>query len=302
MILTSTVVIFAGAMVGFSLARLVYLDLPGQFAKGSSPGEWFWYQSGHYRIGITLHLGCILPAGLLLGWQFVPIIRHKAIWLHRINGYIVVTLILVSHAGVLMIARRSFGGDPSLQAGFGLLVLATTWSLALALYNVKRLQIDQHRAWMLRTMFYLGTIITERIIMVIAAQIITMIGSYHTIWSCDELKFVLKDNIQHLEQAYPQCISNSSANVVVRADFGTQVEEVGASLRITFGMAMWLAIALHAVGVEIYLNLTPREAQRLRQVSYERQLEAGFKNPGSAGLVVERLGDADDWSPNLDKA
>jgi Predicted membrane protein (DUF2306) len=294
--------VFAGAMVGFSLARLVYLDLPGQFAKGASPGEWFWYQSGHYRVGITLHLGCILPAGLLLGWQFVPVIRHKAIWFHRINGYIVTTLILVSHVGVVMIARRSFGGDPSLQAAFGLLALATTWSLALALYNVKRLQIDQHRAWMLRTMFYLGAIITERLIMIIAAQIITVIGSYYTIWSCEELGFVLKDDIRYFEQTYPQCTSSGSRNVVVHAEFGSQVEGIGASLRITFGMAMWLAIVLHAVGVEVYLNLTPREAQRLRQVSYERQLEAGLKNPGSAGLVVERLGDADDWIPGPDKA
>lgn len=34
------------------------------------------------------------------------------------------------------------------------------------------------------------------------------------------------------------------------------------------------------------LHLTPRESERLRQVSYQRQLEAGFKNPGHAGLVA----------------
>jgi hypothetical protein len=43
------------------------------------------------------------------------------------------------------------------------------------------------------------------------------------------------------------------------------------------------------------LKLTPRETQRLRQVSYEKQLEAGMKNPGSAGFTVERFGDADPW-------
>ena len=63
-------------------------------------------------------------------------------------------------------------------------------------------------------------------------------------------------------------------------------------------MALWVAIFLHVVGVEIYLALTPREGQRLRMVSYERQLAAGFRNPGSAGLVVERLGDADHWAPD----
>lgn len=34
------------------------------------------------------------------------------------------------------------------------------------------------------------------------------------------------------------------------------------------------------------LHLVPRESERLRQVSYERQVEAGFKNAGDAGLVA----------------
>ena len=65
----------------------------------------------------------------------------------------------------------------------------------------------------------------------------------------------------------------------------------------SFGMAMWLAMFIHLVGVEIYLALTPRESERLRHVSYERQMERGFKNPGSAGLTSDRWGDARPWRP-----
>lgn len=65
----------------------------------------------------------------------------------------------------------------------------------------------------------------------------------------------------------------------------------------SFGMALWVAIFLHLVGVEIYLALTPRESNRLRQVSYERQMEKGFKSPGSAGLTSDRWGDAETWKP-----
>lgn len=43
------------------------------------------------------------------------------------------------------------------------------------------------------------------------------------------------------------------------------------------------------------LHLTPREAERLRKVSYSRQLEAGMNHPGSAGLTADRLGDAEKW-------
>ena len=47
----------------------------------------------------------------------------------------------------------------------------------------------------------------------------------------------------------------------------------------------------------MYLHLTPREAKRLRQVSYERQVAAGYRNPGYSGSSVERWGDADKWQP-----
>ena len=289
-------------MLGFSIARLPYLDLDGHFAKGASPGEWYWLRENHYRIGISLHLGCVLPAGLLMVWQFVPVIRHKAILFHRINGYLIILLVLISNVGALMIVRRSFGGDLSTQGAVGLLVIITTIGLCMAYINIKRFQIDQHRAWMLRTMFYLGTIITTRLIVIIAAQITTLMGSYFVLYTCDELRFIHRNNSTYMQVAYPACgpsgSTDSSGQAVVHVDFAAGIaENIGASLRVGFGMAIWLALVIHLVGVEIYLSLTPREAHRLRQVSYQRQLEAGYDCPGSAGLVVERWGDADAWRP-----
>lgn len=79
--------------------------------------------------------------------------------------------------------------------------------------------------------------------------------------------------------------------VPIDAIFRSINEEARANLRAPFGMSLWIAIFLHAVGVEIYLALTPREAQRLRQISYKRQFEAGYQRPGSAGLVIEEAGD-----------
>lgn len=84
-------------------------------------------------------------------------IRYKALLAHRINGYIIILLIIPSHAGALMIARYAFGGDLATQTGVGMLAIMTTGSIFLAYYNIKRLQIDQHRAWMLRTWFYVRT-------------------------------------------------------------------------------------------------------------------------------------------------
>jgi hypothetical protein len=49
------------------------------------------------------------------------------------------------------------------------------------------------------------------------------------------------------------------------------------------------------------LHLTPREHDRLRQVSYEKQVEAGMHDPGSAGLTANRLGDANPFVPQSER-
>lgn len=98
---------------------------------------------------------------------------------------------------------------------------------------------------------------------------------------------------------YPACQLNplSSIKVVVPAVSNGQPECLAALMHATFGMSLWVAMALHAVGVEMYLRLTPRETEGLRKVSFEKQLERGMKRPGMAGLVVERFGDAEEWKP-----
>lgn len=284
-------------MLGFCLARLQYLNISGVFSKDAAPGEWYWYQHGIYRFGITLHLATVVPAGCLMVWQFIPTIRHRAILFHRINGHVIILLVLLGNVGALMIARRAFGGYLSTQAGVGMLAIMTTTGMSLAYYNIKKLQIDQHRAWMLRSMIYLGTIITTRFIMVIAAVIISKIGTYYSPMTCGEVNFIVGPG-QYLTDTYPTCVNLTSNTidttiVAVHADFSNSMEQVGASMRFSFGMALWISIFLHTVGVEIYLALTPRESQRLREVSFQRQLEAGYKNPGSAELTVDQFGDAE---------
>ncbi|OBT98385.1 hypothetical protein VE01_03121 [Pseudogymnoascus verrucosus] len=292
--------IFGGAMLGFSLARISYLnisgDAPSSFKTGAVTGEWFWYQSGIHRVGITLHLTTIVPAGVLMVFQFVPIIRYKAILFHRINGYLIIILATLGNIGAIMIARRAFGGTLATQSAVGYLVIATTIFMALAYYNIKRLQIDQHRAWMLRAMFALGTIITLRIIMALASGIISSIGSYSTVINCGEIEFIYANSPAALQSRYPTCVGGNNTDVVVKADINSPFgEEQKASMVLTFGMAWWVAIAMHAVGVEVYLRLTAAEGERLRGVSCEMQRKAGMRSPGSAGLTGDRLGDVGKW-------
>ena len=140
----------AGAMFGFCLARTPYLAVDIHFRKNAAPGEWFYFRQPFYRAGIILHLAVVIPAGVLAAVQFTPVLRHKALILHRINGYVLMSLVTLANVSGLMVARRSFGGTVETQMFVGLLALATTGSMAMAWTSIKRLQIAQHRAWMLR--------------------------------------------------------------------------------------------------------------------------------------------------------
>ena len=61
--------------------------------------------------------------------------------------------------------------------------------------------------------------------------------------------------------------------------------------------SQWLNTGTDTNTFVVQLRLTPREFNRLRQVSYERQLERGMSRPGYAGLVAERFGDAEPFQP-----
>jgi hypothetical protein len=225
--------------------------------------------------------------------------------LHRLGGYLALLLYIVGLVGALMITRHAFGGGIDVQVAVGLLGIGVLGCFIISYINVKRLQIEQHRAWMLRGWFYAGTIITSRLITFIAAQIINGRG-YYAVWTCAKIAATISSS-SNITDAYPSCKSfadgtNPEAVSMVEATFGVgDTANTGAALNVVFGMALWLSMAMHAFGVEVYLHLTPREAQRLRQVSYQKQLGASMRNPGSAGLTADWLGDAERWAPRETK-
>lgn len=123
--------------------------------NSAAPGECYWYENfTRYKVGILLHLAGILPATILVVFQFTPFIRHRFIILHRIGGYAAILLYIVSLVGALMIARHAFGGGLEVQVWVWFVGIGVLVCFVLAYINIKRLQIEQHRAWMLRGWFY----------------------------------------------------------------------------------------------------------------------------------------------------
>ncbi|KAK5683443.1 hypothetical protein LTS10_004975 [Elasticomyces elasticus] len=302
--------IAAGYLFGFTLSRLPYFDFHGVFchpnagANGAAPGECYYWLRNPFKIGMQIHLYTILPSALLVCLQFVPVIRHKVILLHRLNGYLVIALSTVSSAGAIMILPHSFGGEFATQTMGGVLVISTTLAYIFAIVNIKLLQIDQHRAWMLRAWAYFSIIITLRMIQFSSSAITARMAPWYTTRPCAQIVSVWGPN--NTMEAYPGCQSffdgtNPDQRVVVKADFSSNNPiEITAGIGLSFGAAGFLALWIHAIIVEVYLRLTPAESERLRQVSYERQLARGFKRPGYAGLTAGRFGDAPPFVPTQD--
>lgn len=152
--------IFAFTVLGFAISRFPYLNYHGIFCRQgylkahyhAAPGECYYFLNGaREQVGMMLHLFAIIPCCFLVFFQFVPFIRQRYALFHRANGYIVILLMSIAMMGGLMATRKSFGGNPTFRATNVLLSSMVVVGLALAMVNIKRLQIEQHRAWMLRT-------------------------------------------------------------------------------------------------------------------------------------------------------
>jgi hypothetical protein len=290
-----------GYLVGFCLSQARSFDVWGYWAKSANaPGEtWAYTTNGPlYKTAITIHIVIVIPSGLLAALQFIPMIRYKALLFHRLNGYLVMLLVLLFSTTGIIISKVAFGGDFATQTFAGVLGIAVVGATALAYINIKRLQIEQHRAWMLRAWVWASSIITLRIIQIIAVRIIGRIPDSYRMIACQQIDSVTGPGSS--AEVYASCAADALGWAAARMDFygGAGVAGVIGALQRTFAGAGLLAFLLHALGIELYLHLTPTEAERLRLVSRERQAERGWRIAGSAGLTADRLGDAE-WAPGV---
>lgn len=188
-------VLLVGALMGFTLARLSYFNFAGILCRpdgdprainNATPGECYYLLQTTYKTGMIIHLAGILPAAFLACFQFVPKIRHKVIIIHRMSGYTVIVLSMVATAGALVIARHSFGGGLDTQSAIGFLAIIFLFSNFMAYVNIKRLQIEQHRAWMLRAWVYVSTKPNQSRVVWLQVEFLTClvpgwVGCHHTL-------------------------------------------------------------------------------------------------------------------------
>ncbi len=138
---------FFGITIG--LYPMVYLIAPAAIpfwlSKANLTGEIWW---------LTAFYAHILGGGvaLLLGWtQFLPRLRARRVALHRLLGKIYVAAILLFGAtGGFVAALVANGGFPS-ALGFGSLAVLWFFSTLQAYQSILKKDIEQHKAWMIRS-------------------------------------------------------------------------------------------------------------------------------------------------------
>jgi hypothetical protein len=220
------------------------------------------------------------------------------------NGYLLLTLLVLCNVGAILVGPGAFGGTIEVRLLIGILTISTFGSAAMAIVNIKQLQIDQHRAWMLRCWAYAFNIVSLRLISLAATEIISRMKTFHAAISCariDSAFSIIQPGMAPM--FYPQCLDSPNTYVAVLADAYPEptpegiprLDMITAAVQTTFAMSGFMALAIHAFVVEVYLHLTKAEAERLKRVSYERQMAKRWTVPGKhAGwLTAETLGDCD---------
>jgi len=256
--------ISGGALFAFILARLPYLSFSsGLCPAGGGALDCYNYTPGSVdKMGIMIHLFAVLPAAGLAILQFIPKVRRRFIAFHRINGYIIQILAIISTAGAFLLGPNIVGGEISAQLGTAVLGVMFLGSMGLAWWNVRKLQIEQHRAWMLRSWFYAGAIVTMRPLLVFMIMILGLspwASRSSAAMPCAKIAYFYGGSLNATMARYPECGSYFAGEdpdkfAVVKMDLRGDPPNVMALVTSVFGTSLWLALAIHAVGVEIYVS------------------------------------------------
>lgn len=105
----------------------------------------------------------------------------------------------------------------------------------------------------------MGSIITVRIILILCTEIITNMGDYYYSMPCDKIQWIIGSQATVL-QLFPGCQAMFSGQVPtvdasLLASMTASKENAAAAFDMSFGMAVWLALFIHAALAEIYVSL-----------------------------------------------
>ncbi|KAF8592833.1 hypothetical protein BDV93DRAFT_462291, partial [Ceratobasidium sp. AG-I] len=190
-------------VVAFLVTRIHFL-FPGGISKNLDRSEYYQFRIPLNKFLLWLHLASILPAALLAVIQFIPRVRARAMSFHRTSGKVVNILTFVSTLSAWAIERVSFGGDLGTQSAGYVIGVMVLWSTVISWKAIRRLQIDEHRIWIIRAWGYQMSIASARAVILVVSIFIILVGGFYQPMSCREIEYIL-NSTESYELEYPQC-------------------------------------------------------------------------------------------------
>ncbi|MBE3046457.1 hypothetical protein IMZ48_28785 [Candidatus Bathyarchaeota archaeon] len=99
--------------------------------------------------------------------------------------------------------------------------------------------------------------------MIIVATVISGQAGYYAPRPCGQLDFIFEGNETAMVAEFPDCVAfysgeNPDQHTLVEANMdGASGAGAAAAIGMGFGSALMLTLAIHAVGVEIYVSSPP---------------------------------------------
>ncbi|EPE24223.1 hypothetical protein GLAREA_08073 [Glarea lozoyensis ATCC 20868] len=253
------------------------------------PGEGFLYKRAFLRALQQVHLWSVIPAGILLPLQFLPIVRRKYITLHRWAGRLLFILLMIGNITAYNLGMNAFGGMLDTRMFTLILLVCTTLSAYKAWKGIRDHRIDIHRAWTIRCWSYVGSILSLRVWMVILIVGIMRIApdTFYVAISCAKMEFMFPDPVDRaaMYERHPSCFNLTTAAsektyMGISANMKrVNLEETTAILSLVFGLAGMIGLIMNIGFVETYLNLTRDDDERLKKFSMAKRRKLGLEKP-----------------------
>ncbi|KIY66422.1 hypothetical protein CYLTODRAFT_355018, partial [Cylindrobasidium torrendii FP15055 ss-10] len=179
----------------------------------------------------------------------------------HLPGYLCLLLLIIANITGGIVGFKSFGGEINVQSCYYSLAVGGTLCFFVG-YGYARVNTREHRRWMIRGVNLFATVITAALIGLAARPIVTHIGTYFSIWRCDEVMAILT-NRDELANRFPACVANgvdvSKQVVAVFANIHEGELGTASAFRVERGMSLWFAILIQVLAGEAYLLATEDE-------------------------------------------
>lgn len=276
----------------FVIVRLPLLSEWGYW-HFNVPGEG--YSLLKVRGRFIAHVVTVFPWAILGSLQFVPAIRKHNIDYHRLAGKIyLLCCIAVSLSGVLM-APYSFGGSLGNQLATYIIFISFVVCFVMGYVSIKRKNIRAHKEWMMRNYAVGTSVIVIRILLPLTNIIMSRVGNYYNIISCDHIYHELGDT--NTLVFFPLC--KDQDRVVVKMGFDTMVNAI-AGMQLGYGVIALISLLINGAVVESWIYHNNNKAIEFTAITEMKQSVEEMKNQNNEG--VDNNNDNNDDNDNNNDA